>query len=1754
MGSALKAEKIARHFATVVSPSLAATPFGKRAVPTLPAIDFSLALATAVRTYGNSAPLFLLTSVAPSPTGDKLFVPVECLLDNPVEISFATAHGHIGTIVSAAAPPVPAAINCGVLSGPEADCGAEIEGLVDALAAKMAAEFQAAPLDFLLNFSNASDKAVADVLMAQAKGAVDWVVGAYDWTVGKASQGIEYVLDGGAARDISSAADYVSSGRILADAKNGAVAAYEWGDEALDTLRNLDYDELYEACKQWLRETLGTVKCDMRDALAAMLADPRPMAAQMGELYGTAKVAVTEAAAAVAVDVLVSKGAASAATRVGSLVAKAGPRVGKLADKIGDIMRRVRRRPDTGPSRVPHPQAKPHAPPHGHAPDASKKPHGMPEKKPEGDTVDGPRRPSPCLSCPATPRPVNTIFGCKILGGEEDLDFIIDAPLPLHWQRTYVSSNANESCLGQGWSLPLDLRLEVDDSVLAFIDAQGRRIEFSWLAVGAEQFSPYEHTTLRRTARNVYELLSPDGLRLVFGLAPSDYARVAARDSAEQRQAQQFEQALQASGVSAAADTADRRAPQGRRLLLLGLIGSNGDWLRLHYAANDLPQVVECSDGRHVGLHYDPQRPAHSPRLIMVSELLGVPDAQGRFAAARTLVEYRYDGAGDLVAVVDDSGAVVRSYAWSNHILVGHGEPGGISVRYEWDQLTPQGRVRVAADSSGEILRFDYDRLARRNRISDASGRVTTYCYDEHFYLTRLIAPDGAQTRYARDGSGHLIAVTDALERTTRYVHDGLGRLLRLVRADGSSYSLRYEEGQRRPCAVTDPLGQTTHYRYDARGNLLQTQSPDGALTRYELGAQGLPVRIHDARGGTAQLSYDRSGRLVEYRDCLGQATRHSYDERGNLIESVDALGQATRYAYQRINRQDRLVAVSRPDGATERLAYDSLGRLIAHSDAAGQATRYVLAQDGQPLQRENALGHSLRYQYDVHGRLLALSNESGAVYRFAWDAADRLISERGFDGRRIDYRYNAAGELIESADGAEAGQPWLAPRQIEIQRTRYQRDALGRLTDKFCTVQRDGARPDVSHSRYRYNLNGQLVQARNRQARLDLHYTAAGQLAREITQTRGGQASSIEHAYDGLGNRYQSLLPDGRILRHHLYGSGHVDRITLDDRLVCGFERDALRRETVRRQGALQTFYERDALGRLLRQDVRSAGDRPAAEPRIGRHYRYDRSGQLAGIDDLRNGQSLYQYDATGRLRVASSAVGDELFAFDPAGNLLDMQSPPDAAGAAPGRPRRDWNEAEWQAHVRKYAGQAGSNPPPAADGGDPAAWDAARPNRLRVHQQHRYRYDRWGNCVEKRSGAHEVRRFRWNAQHQLEAAQITRVEHGRLVSEHWGYDYDPFGRRVAKYPLPVPLLDDAANDGVAQASPPLAARRRWQQAARAQRQLAATHFLWDGNRLLAERQGGHQQLYLYEPGSFAPLALVRSGIAPAPREEVSPLPVEMLSLKGQYPQQWAAMEQRRQKLLRKLGVAEPPAAPSADFEIFHIHTDHLGTPRELTDDDGHLVWSARYKVWGGVEHSETPPRRVVVAAGGALRESWQEQAEPVVQNLRFQGQYADAESGLHYNRFRYYDPDVGRFVSQDPIGLAGGINTYQYAPNPLEWIDPLGLTPGRFGKKKTGKLNIDNRCDGCKLWDMGRSDRVCEGHVKGVGIVKILRNPTTGEWWSKDQTGHGKSTWKVFDESGGSFEWKADANEYGDFINGKHKGATGRDIPMKGLSCKDI
>ncbi|QXI09004.1 RHS repeat-associated core domain-containing protein [Pseudomonas tensinigenes] len=129
--------------------------------------------------------------------------------------------------------------------------------------------------------------------------------------------------------------------------------------------------------------------------------------------------------------------------------------------------------------------------------------------------------------------------------------------------------------------------------------------------------------------------------------------------------------------------------------------------------------------------------------------------------------------------------------------------------------------------------------------------------------------------------------------------------------------------------------------------------------------------------------------------------------------------------------------------------------------------------------------------------------------------------------------------------------------------------------------------------------------------------------------------------------------------------------------------------------------------------------------------------------------------------------------------------------------------------------------------------------------------------------------------------------------------------------------------------------------------------------------------------------------------------------------------------------------------------------------------------------------------------RSEWARQ-HGVVNPIRFQGQYHDHETGLHYNRYKYYDPGVGRFVSKDPILLAGGINFFAYAPNPVEWIDPLGFTkaPGAAGRKPiSSKPNQNSKCPCRKKWEVNSYNRICEGKLNGKN-VKYYRDSTSELW----------------------------------------------------------
>ena len=747
-----------------------------------------------------------------------------------------------------------------------------------------------------------------------------------------------------------------------------------------------------------------------------------------------------------------------------------------------------------------------------------------------------------------TPPDIKLVTGACRLQEHDELDFTLDGAFPLHWQRTYVSSNDRCGPLGLGWTLPFSFALERTDSKLFFIDLQGRRTQFPLLDVGQQFFSRYEHTTLLRSAEHRYELITAEGVRLLF---------------------------------SPLADPDHQAATNAFCLPLQGMLDPNGNGWALHYDNRGLPRELEGTDGYRVGFVHDDT--FDTPRLREVRHLANSDNRNTFFShTSRLLVEYRYNSTGDLIAVLDSEGQYCRRFEYIHHVLVSHWQPSGHTVRFDWSAHRPDGQVLAVQTSSGRQWWLRYDAGAHNTRVTeqaDGLSRTSIHYFNADQHLIALYDTLGNVTRLERDTYGHVVAHVDPLGHATRYTYDEQGNILDITWPDGTVDALQWDPSVRKPVAHTNPLGHTTRYEYDTRGNLIGITTADGSHTTYERDARGLAVAIIDAHDKRKTLRLDALGRVVEHIDCSGQHSHYEWDAYGNLVAAIDALGQRTTYTYRLINRQSRLVKLELPDGSCERFAYDAQGRLIANHDALGRTTFYQLDSEGRPVARVDALGHRLDYCYDGFGRLATLRNENNSHYRFAWDRLDRLIAEQGFDGRRMDYRYDAAGHLLESADGVPVGAPLLGPGCNSVLRSHYQRDALGRLIEKHAI--KPGA--PLQRTRYEYDAAGQLILARNAFARVQLTYTPNGQIACEQTLSRFGTHAQLRHEYDALGNRITTTLPDGRQLNTLTYGSGHVHQINLDFKVICDFERDALHRETSRTQGALHSRYELDALGRLL-------------------------------------------------------------------------------------------------------------------------------------------------------------------------------------------------------------------------------------------------------------------------------------------------------------------------------------------------------------------------------------------------------------------------------------------------------------------------------------------------------------------------------------------------------------------------------------------
>ncbi|ELT4433025.1 RHS repeat protein [Escherichia coli] len=464
-----------------------------------------------------------------------------------------------------------------------------------------------------------------------------------------------------------------------------------------------------------------------------------------------------------------------------------------------------------------------------------------------------------------------------------------------------------------------------------------------------------------------------------------------------------------------------------------------------------------------------------------------------------------------------------------------------------------------------------------------------------------------------------------------------------------------------------------------------------------------------------------------------------------------------------------------------------------------------------------------------------------------------------------------------------------------------------------------------------------------------------------------------------------------------------------------------------------IRLYYELAAHPRRVTQIYQHF---PETAPLLLRRYSYDEAGHLNGV-----------YDSTGHLL--------REFAYDE-NHCMTLHRQPGGEGYYY---QWGWYEGPDDAAWRVTGHHT--------DSGEQyrLAWDLAQRRLCVTDGLGRTRYHQWdaqNQVTAYQDEAGQVTTFRWSDEERL-LLGMTDPQGGkwRYVYDLQGHiteTHDPLGRveQAQWHPVwhqPETEVDAAGN---------LLGRRAGERA-------TAENSVVPFNRLMSYR-GVH---YRYDEFGRAVEKEGRSGTQ-SYRYDAEHRMVEVTTARGTYRYVYDALGRRTEKqhispdgkpynrtkflwdgmrlaqesrpegtgslyIYRDQGSYEPlarvdKAGKEGPNRILYFHTDVNGAPEEMTDSDGKIVWETGYQVWGNTIQEKDH--------GG------------VEQNLRYQGQYLDRETGLHYNLYRYYDPDVGRFMVTDPIGLRGGLNLYSYAPNPLKYADPLGLTPCAVSNQKANRL----------------------------------------------------------------------------------------------------
>ncbi len=1000
---------------------------------------------------------------------------------------------------------------------------------------------------------------------------------------------------------------------------------------------------------------------------------------------------------------------------------------------------------------------------------------------------------------------------------------------------------------------------------------------------------------------------------------------------------------------------------------------------------------------------------------------------------------------------------------------------GPVNVRYQYDIL---GRLTdtIELNRDGQPMsktHFALDRLGRTVEVSDlvwqggkaqASQWRTRYAYTgNQFAPSAVIRPSvvpgkemRTDIRYNRQGQP-----LQVLERGWAPDVRGKGATA-LVRA--TSYRYGDFNGRSLLTQIDGPLpngpsnspvdSDITVFEYDHRPEgtpRISGPTRDGQLALYD-DRPGILTAIITPGNFKTSLQYDDAGRIASVSDAEGHQTALRYDPRNRIIAtSRDGITLTTSY-----DAFDHPVETAFGDDAgthpLQRFGYDAAGRAMWTTSAIGIVSTWRYDTEGKLLDtatQSNAIRQAWHYEYDPFNRLLAVTDPNGAIRRIAWNAQGLPATATDTLGRETRYRYDASGKVTDIIDAANSMQARLHNTARHIDRdalsriqsvrapdgtlTRYRHDDFGRtvatISDDSGAVTRDfdladrltGA-IDANGNRaiYAYDVAGRIV----RQTVIDAHasgpekpstvttwryagrhliaidhpdqseryrYDERGRMtdkAVTLTLPNGAPVSATcRYAYDGFGRLISSSLPDGSLLEYQRDGQQQVTAIVRKAAIGTAWLRWLAPQQTI------VAHLERDAIG-LKRFSY-------------GNHI-----------------EALFQRSQSGALARIAYRYPRQQNGWERLDVALDFVSGIGSAQAAP---------------AAMAPGALGLAPDPAA------------------LIDHRYLWDAQGNLLHDRnqSGAGN---YAYDAQDRLIVASVVADSPGASASDirYQRYHYDGAGNRllaqedIADQTAPT-ATDKTTFDGArarqtgfdgiattgydANGQPRAISERMYQWDAlgklREVRQggqaLARYRYNHRGERV-AKSVAGQDTLYLYAHRQLAAelndkgqltrqyLYLGGQAIALIDTPDGGALPADGSSGSG-----WTQLKSDLATLWR--------AWFGPRGTLAWLHNNHLGATEAISDAAGAVLWRAAYSPFGALRPAAG---RQPSAANGA----------PFSFNLRLPGQYADQETGLYYNDHRYYDPQRGRYLTPDPLGMRGGVNSYAYVNgNPLRYVDPSGL-----------------------------------------------------------------------------------------------------------------